>query len=162
MCTRLSEMCRHVHKVIRNITWDMCTVLSEMWQACAQGYQKCDMRCVQGYQKCDMEVWTGLSEMLHEASVQGSQKCDTRHEHRVTRNVTWKSAGLSEMWQETCVQGYQKCGRKMHRVIEMWHEASVQFYQKWDVRHVHRVTRNMTRDVFWVKRNVTWGMCTGL
>ena len=40
MCIGLSEM-KHVHRVIRNVTSDMSTGLSEMWhETCAQGYQK--------------------------------------------------------------------------------------------------------------------------
>jgi len=35
---------RRVHRVITNVTRDMCTRLSEIWQTCAQGYHKCDMR----------------------------------------------------------------------------------------------------------------------
>jgi len=43
---------RHVHRVIRNMTWVICTGLSEMWhEKCVQLSEMCHETCAQGYQK---------------------------------------------------------------------------------------------------------------
>jgi len=126
-----------VYRVIKNVTWVLCTWLSEMWhEMCAQGYQKCDIfvhrfirnvTFVQGYQKCDIR------------HAQCYQKCDMRHVYRVIRNVT------------RCTRGYQKCDmRCVHRVMRN---------VTWDM---YRVIRNVIWDAHRVIRNVTWYMCTGL
>jgi len=112
-CAQGYQKCeiRHVHRVIRNVTWDMCTGLSEMWdETCAQGYQKCDMihvhriirmwnrTCAQGYQKCDVIHVHRVIRMWFGTCAQGYQKCDMRHVHRVIRNVAWDMCtGLSEI-----------------------------------------------------------------
>ena len=137
LCRVIRNVTRHVYKVIRNVT-DICTGLSEMWHEAF--YQNYDMRCVLGCEKCVM-----------------------RHVHRVIRNVTWDMfTRLSEMWHETCVQGYQKCYMsQVCKVIrnvadmftnlsEMW-QTYAQCYPKCDMRLVYRISSN-----------VTWGMCTGL
>jgi len=145
---------RRMYRVIRNVTWNMCTGLSEMWHE----------TCVQGYQKCETKLCTGLSQMRQKCA-HSYHKWDMRHLHRVIRNVTWHFCiGLSEMWHETCVQGYQKlvamCTRlsemwqTVYRVIrnvtdmctslsEMWHEICVQGFQKCDI-HVHKFIRKVT------------------
>ena len=81
MCTGFSDMwhetyvqgyqkcdMRHVHRIIRTVTWDMCTGLSEMGhETCAQGYQKCDM--IHVHRVIRNVTWymcTGLSEIWHE------------------------------------------------------------------------------------------------
>ena len=125
---------RHVHSVIKNVTWYMRTGLSEMWhETYVQGYQKCDMRHV--HRVIRNMIWdmcTGLSEMWHETYVQGYQKYDMRHVHRIIRNVTWDvhrvmrnvtwymCTGLSEMWYETCAQGYQKSLFIMKIHLQFW------------------------------------------
>ena len=118
MCKGLSEM-RHVHRIIRNVTWDMCTWLSETWhETCAQNYQIWDM--------C-----TGLSEMWHEICAQGYQKCVIIHVHMVIRNETFPQ-GYQE-YDMRRAQGYLKCDMR-----------SLQGYQECDMRFVHRVIRNVT------------------
>ena len=153
---------RQVYRVIRNVTWGMCTGLPEMWQdmyaglsemwheASTQGYHKCDIRqvfrvirnvneaCEQFYQKCDSRC------------VLSYQKCDMRHVHRLIRNVTWgKCTGLSEMWHEACAHGYQKC-EMCAWLSQMWHETFAHGYQKCVMGHVYKVIRNVAY------------MCTGL
>jgi len=91
---------------------------------------------------------------------QGYQKCDMRHVQR-----------LPEMWHEVCAL-----------LSEMWHEDSTRLSEMWwgictglsemFRRHVHRVIRNVTRDMcpglseMWhvhrVMRNVTLDMHTAL
>jgi len=98
---------RHVHRVIRNVTWDVYRVIRN--ETCVQGYQKCDMGHV--YRVIRNETWdmcTGLSEMWNGTCVQGYQKWDMRHVYRVIRNVTWDMCtGLSDMWHGTCVNSVQ-------------------------------------------------------
>ena len=111
-CTQGYQKCdmRHVYRVIRNVTWDLCTGLSEMWhETCAQGYQKCDMRHMhQGYQKCDMiHVYRVIRNVIYV--------------YRVIRNVTrYMCTGLSEMWHDTCAQGYQKSLFIMNNHLCFW------------------------------------------
>ena len=56
---------RYVYRVIRNVTRDLCTGLSEMWhETCTQGYQKCDMRHVDKViRNVTWDMCTGLSEI---------------------------------------------------------------------------------------------------
>jgi len=140
--------------VIRNVTWDMCTGLSEMWhETCVHGYQKCDIRHVyrvirkvtwdvctrlsemwhktfaQGYQKWDM--CTGLSEMWHETCAQGYQKCDKRHVYMVIRNVTWDMCTeLLDVTWDMCTGLSEMWHEMCTGLSEMWPETYVQHYQK--------------------------------
>ena len=161
---------RHVHKVTRNmildvcwvmriVTWDMCTGLSEMWyETCVHGYQKCGRLVLRVIINVTWGMCTGLSEMWHEASVRGYQKCNMRHVHRVTRNVTWDLckvirnvtwgiyAGLAEMWHESSAQGYHKFNRRRAQGYQKC-DTYVQGYQKCYMKHVYRVIRNVTWDM---------------
>jgi len=123
-----------VHRVIRNVSWDICTGLSEMWdETCAQGCQKCDMIHVHRViRNMTWDMCTGLLEMWHDIRAQGYQKCVMRHVHRVIRNVTWDMrsvmmnvtwdtcTGLLKMWHQTCAQGYQKSLFIMNNHLPFW------------------------------------------
>ena len=141
---------RCVYMVIRNVTWDMCTGLSEMQhEICVHGYPKCDMRYVYSFIRNVTYVYSFIRNVTWD--VYKFIRNVTWDVHRVLRNETWDMCtGFSEIWHETSLQGYLKC--------DMRHVYMVIRNVTWDV---YRFIRNLTRHLYRVMRNVTWYMCTG-
>jgi len=140
-CAQSDKKCdmKHVHRVIRNMTWGMFTGLLEIGhETSVQGYQKCGRHVHRFIIIVTWNVYT-FSVMWNEASVQDYLKCNMRHVHSVTKNVTDVCMDIRNVTWDLRTR-LSEIGGHVHRVIinmtwglctwlsEMWHEECSQGY----------------------------------